>query len=195
MGGFMKILSSSRGSVSWKNLKTSILEVFEFIHKLLSALTGVVNLLSGGGQCSGDNDEQWAQFMTVAAIRDISRSCLDPNDFTVLNCIVKGHASLSSPSLLPPLFHVDEVAVVSSSSLEPVTNEDQPQSDDLYHSATESLPPCIILMDTVTEWLVAVDTSSKLQEPIRARGDMGGLVVRASDSRPEGLGSMPDATK
>ncbi|GFU71585.1 hypothetical protein TNCV_3035251 [Trichonephila clavipes] len=31
----------------------------------------------------------------VAAIRDISRSCLDPNDFTVLNCIVKGHASLS----------------------------------------------------------------------------------------------------
>ncbi|GFW77220.1 hypothetical protein TNCV_2726501 [Trichonephila clavipes] len=36
---------------------------------------------------------------TVAAIRDISRSCLDPNDFTVLNCIVKGHASLSLPSL------------------------------------------------------------------------------------------------
>ncbi|GFV76321.1 hypothetical protein TNCV_4413001 [Trichonephila clavipes] len=35
----------------------------------------------------------------VAAIRDISRSCLDPKDFTVLNCIVKGHASLSSPSL------------------------------------------------------------------------------------------------
>ncbi|GFX36174.1 hypothetical protein TNCV_2065151 [Trichonephila clavipes] len=35
----------------------------------------------------------------VAAIRDISRSCLDPNDFTVLNCIVKGHASLSPPSL------------------------------------------------------------------------------------------------
>ncbi|GFT62535.1 hypothetical protein TNCV_3838661 [Trichonephila clavipes] len=35
----------------------------------------------------------------VAAIRDISRSCLDPNDFTLLNCIVKGHASLSPPSL------------------------------------------------------------------------------------------------
>ncbi|GFU61859.1 hypothetical protein TNCV_375171, partial [Trichonephila clavipes] len=35
----------------------------------------------------------------VAAIRYISRSYLDPNDFTVLNCIVKGHASLSSPSL------------------------------------------------------------------------------------------------
>ncbi|GFY12979.1 hypothetical protein TNCV_665451 [Trichonephila clavipes] len=35
----------------------------------------------------------------VAAIRDISRSCLDPNDFTVLNCIVKSHASLSPPSL------------------------------------------------------------------------------------------------
>ncbi|GFX52677.1 hypothetical protein TNCV_3979801 [Trichonephila clavipes] len=35
----------------------------------------------------------------VAAIRDISRSCLDPNDFTVLNCIVKGHASLPPPSL------------------------------------------------------------------------------------------------
>ncbi|GFX20585.1 uncharacterized protein TNCV_3489411 [Trichonephila clavipes] len=34
-------------------------------------------------------------FKQVAAIRDISRSCLDPNDFTVLNCIVKGHASLS----------------------------------------------------------------------------------------------------
>ncbi|GFY25433.1 hypothetical protein TNCV_2485531 [Trichonephila clavipes] len=38
-------------------------------------------------------------FVGVAAIRDISRSCLDPNDFTVLNCIVKGHASLSPPSL------------------------------------------------------------------------------------------------
>ncbi|GFW15713.1 hypothetical protein TNCV_3582111 [Trichonephila clavipes] len=35
----------------------------------------------------------------VAAIRDISRSCLDPNVFTVLNCIAKGHASLSPPSL------------------------------------------------------------------------------------------------
>ncbi|GFW91979.1 hypothetical protein TNCV_2152591 [Trichonephila clavipes] len=42
----------------------------------------------------------------VAAIRDISRSCLDLNDFTVLSCIVKGHSSfdnvpfvLSSPSL------------------------------------------------------------------------------------------------
>ncbi|GFX17905.1 HTH_Tnp_Tc3_2 domain-containing protein [Trichonephila clavipes] len=31
----------------------------------------------------------------VAAIRNISRSCLDPNDFTIVNCIVKGHASLS----------------------------------------------------------------------------------------------------
>ncbi|GFV70193.1 uncharacterized protein TNCV_2553371 [Trichonephila clavipes] len=37
--------------------------------------------------------------LTVAAIRHISHSCLDPNDFTVVNCIVKGHASLSSPSL------------------------------------------------------------------------------------------------
>ncbi|PRD18182.1 UNVERIFIED_CONTAM: hypothetical protein NCL1_61613 [Trichonephila clavipes] len=35
----------------------------------------------------------------VAVIRDISRSCLDSNDFKVLNCIVKGHASLSPPSL------------------------------------------------------------------------------------------------
>ncbi|GFW94811.1 hypothetical protein TNCV_4248511 [Trichonephila clavipes] len=35
----------------------------------------------------------------VAAIRHISHSCLDPNDFTVVNCIVKGHASLSPPSL------------------------------------------------------------------------------------------------
>ncbi|GFX39761.1 transposable element Tcb1 transposase [Trichonephila clavipes] len=35
----------------------------------------------------------------VAAIHRISHSCLDPKDFTVLNCIVKGHASLSSPSL------------------------------------------------------------------------------------------------
>ncbi|GFS85801.1 hypothetical protein TNCV_2973441 [Trichonephila clavipes] len=34
-------------------------------------------------------------YRRVAAIRDISHSCLDPNDFTVLNCIVKGHASLS----------------------------------------------------------------------------------------------------
>ncbi|GFW55369.1 hypothetical protein TNCV_117531 [Trichonephila clavipes] len=38
-------------------------------------------------------------FLDVAVIRDISCSCLDPNDFTVLNCIVKGHASLSSPSM------------------------------------------------------------------------------------------------
>ncbi|GFW92877.1 hypothetical protein TNCV_3495101 [Trichonephila clavipes] len=37
--------------------------------------------------------------LMVAAIRDISRSCLDPNDFTVLNCIVKGHAFLSPRSL------------------------------------------------------------------------------------------------
>ncbi|GFX57057.1 hypothetical protein TNCV_2963371 [Trichonephila clavipes] len=35
----------------------------------------------------------------VAAMRYISHSCLDPNDFTVVNCIVKGHASLSPPSL------------------------------------------------------------------------------------------------
>ncbi|GFX47433.1 hypothetical protein TNCV_1734201 [Trichonephila clavipes] len=35
----------------------------------------------------------------VAAIRHISHSYLDPNDFTVVNCIVKGHASLSPPSL------------------------------------------------------------------------------------------------
>ncbi|GFS95094.1 ZP domain-containing protein [Trichonephila clavipes] len=35
----------------------------------------------------------------VAAIRRIYHSCLDPNDFTVFNCIVKGHASLSPPSL------------------------------------------------------------------------------------------------
>ncbi|GFX32662.1 hypothetical protein TNCV_888001 [Trichonephila clavipes] len=35
----------------------------------------------------------------VAAIRDISCSFLDPNGFTVVNCIVKGHASLSPPSL------------------------------------------------------------------------------------------------
>ncbi|GFX58736.1 tigger transposable element-derived protein 1 [Trichonephila clavipes] len=33
--------------------------------------------------------------MKVAAIRHISHSCLDPNDFTVVNCIVKGHASFS----------------------------------------------------------------------------------------------------
>ncbi|GFV71288.1 hypothetical protein TNCV_406691 [Trichonephila clavipes] len=37
--------------------------------------------------------------LKVAAIHDISRSCLDPNDFTVLNCIVKGHATLLTPSL------------------------------------------------------------------------------------------------
>ncbi|GFW76447.1 uncharacterized protein TNCV_1582261 [Trichonephila clavipes] len=35
----------------------------------------------------------------VAAIRHISHSCLDPTDFTVVNCIVKGHVSLSPPSL------------------------------------------------------------------------------------------------
>ncbi|GFW28585.1 hypothetical protein TNCV_2317331 [Trichonephila clavipes] len=41
------------------------------------------------------NNIHWGR----VAIRDISRSCLDPNDFAVLNCIVKGHASLSPPSL------------------------------------------------------------------------------------------------
>ncbi|GFT80872.1 uncharacterized protein TNCV_2714961 [Trichonephila clavipes] len=41
----------------------------------------------------------WLTKDEVAAIRDISRSCLDPNAFTVLNCIVKGHGSLSPPSL------------------------------------------------------------------------------------------------
>ncbi|GFU88316.1 hypothetical protein TNCV_847091 [Trichonephila clavipes] len=35
----------------------------------------------------------------VAAIRHISHSCLDSNDFTVVNCIVKGHAPPSLPSL------------------------------------------------------------------------------------------------
>ncbi|GFV26577.1 hypothetical protein TNCV_2102421 [Trichonephila clavipes] len=35
----------------------------------------------------------------VAAICHTSHSCLDPNDFTVVNCIVKGHASHSPPSL------------------------------------------------------------------------------------------------
>ncbi|GFV40178.1 hypothetical protein TNCV_3953751 [Trichonephila clavipes] len=40
-----------------------------------------------------------SKYSKVAAIRDISHSCLNPNDFTVLNCIVKGHASLSPPSL------------------------------------------------------------------------------------------------
>ncbi|GFV56632.1 transposable element Tc1 transposase [Trichonephila clavipes] len=35
----------------------------------------------------------------VDVIRGISRSCLDPNDFTVLNCIVKCHTSFSPPSL------------------------------------------------------------------------------------------------
>ncbi|GFV61397.1 hypothetical protein TNCV_446131 [Trichonephila clavipes] len=37
--------------------------------------------------------------LKVAAIHRISHSCLDPNDFTLLNCIVKGYASLSPPSL------------------------------------------------------------------------------------------------
>ncbi|GFV21248.1 hypothetical protein TNCV_183991 [Trichonephila clavipes] len=41
----------------------------------------------------------WETDNCVAAIRHISHSCLDPNDFTVVNCIVKGHASLSPPSL------------------------------------------------------------------------------------------------
>ncbi|GFW85942.1 hypothetical protein TNCV_1967501 [Trichonephila clavipes] len=38
----------------------------------------------------------------------------------------------------------------------------------------------------------AVSLSSKLNNSLRA---MGSLVARASDSRPEGLGSMPHATK
>ncbi|GFU78656.1 uncharacterized protein TNCV_2302671 [Trichonephila clavipes] len=45
--------------------------------------------------CHSTEDQNYE----VAAIRDISRSCLYPNDFAVLNCIVKGHASLSPPSL------------------------------------------------------------------------------------------------
>ncbi|GFU43141.1 uncharacterized protein TNCV_4289801 [Trichonephila clavipes] len=38
-------------------------------------------------------------FHHVAAIHDISRSCLDSYDFTVFNCIVKGHRALSPPSM------------------------------------------------------------------------------------------------
>ncbi|GFW81036.1 hypothetical protein TNCV_4804041 [Trichonephila clavipes] len=41
----------------------------------------------------------WFRTWQVAAIRHISHSCLHPNDFTVVNCIVKGHASLSPPSM------------------------------------------------------------------------------------------------
>ncbi|GFX94765.1 hypothetical protein TNCV_1636271 [Trichonephila clavipes] len=52
-----------------------------------------------GVECSGPRMWAW-----VAAICHISHSCLDPNDFTVLNCIVKGHASLSPPSLRLRLF-------------------------------------------------------------------------------------------
>ncbi|GFY14125.1 uncharacterized protein TNCV_3613141 [Trichonephila clavipes] len=55
------------------------------------------------GECPSDliyyptlSRDDWPE---VAAICDISRSCLDPNDFTVLNCIVKGHVSPSPPSL------------------------------------------------------------------------------------------------
>ncbi|GFX89209.1 retrovirus-related Pol polyprotein from transposon opus [Trichonephila clavipes] len=56
--------------------------------------------------CLVDQHTRWGEAVPltslsakVTVIRDISRSCLDPNDFTVLNCIVKGHASLSPPSL------------------------------------------------------------------------------------------------
>ncbi|GFX92338.1 transposable element Tcb1 transposase [Trichonephila clavipes] len=45
------------------------------------------------------NDGLKRQTVWVAANRHISHSFLDPNDFTVVNCIVKGHASLS---LSPP---------------------------------------------------------------------------------------------
>ncbi|GFW45031.1 DDE_3 domain-containing protein [Trichonephila clavipes] len=48
----------------------------------------------------------FVRFKTYHKIRDdvttighISLSCLYPNDLTVVNCIVKGHASLSPPSL------------------------------------------------------------------------------------------------
>ncbi|GFW12554.1 hypothetical protein TNCV_818061 [Trichonephila clavipes] len=41
----------------------------------------------------------WVGLPGSCCHRDISRSCLDPIDFTVLNCIVKGHAPLSPPSL------------------------------------------------------------------------------------------------
>ncbi|GFT30194.1 hypothetical protein TNCV_3466671 [Trichonephila clavipes] len=43
--------------------------------------------------------EDMVQKLQVAAIRNISLMVLDPNDFIVLNCFVKGHASLSPPSL------------------------------------------------------------------------------------------------
>ncbi|GFX23662.1 uncharacterized protein TNCV_3596041 [Trichonephila clavipes] len=52
-------------------------------------------LLSSAGPLKIRSEEKLIVLKLVAAIRDISRSCLDPNDFAVLNCIVKGHASLS----------------------------------------------------------------------------------------------------
>ncbi|GFW66496.1 retrovirus-related Pol polyprotein from transposon TNT 1-94 [Trichonephila clavipes] len=56
----------------------------------------------GNTQLRGESfDEVFSpviNFTIVAAIHDISRSRLDPNDFTVLNCIVKAHAFLSPPS-------------------------------------------------------------------------------------------------
>ncbi|GFV85643.1 hypothetical protein TNCV_3436461 [Trichonephila clavipes] len=49
----------------------------------------------------GENPTYFVSFLQpqVAAIRHLSHLCLDPNDFTVVNCIVKGHASLTPPSL------------------------------------------------------------------------------------------------
>ncbi|GFV50150.1 t-box transcription factor TBX20 [Trichonephila clavipes] len=70
----------SHGSVLISDLEQEKFRTYIFPETVFTAVTAYQNQL-------------------VAAIRHISHSCLDPNDFTVVNCIVKGHASLSPPSL------------------------------------------------------------------------------------------------
>ncbi|GFS50188.1 uncharacterized protein TNCV_3061 [Trichonephila clavipes] len=67
------------------------------VRYLLAKVHGTIAICMG--TAGGFEEEYFGQMMVVAAIRHIFYSCLDPNDFTVVNCIVKGNASLSPPSL------------------------------------------------------------------------------------------------
>ncbi|GFW92832.1 integrase catalytic domain-containing protein [Trichonephila clavipes] len=84
--------------------------LYRFIHNCRTRITKIKGPLTSQEVSHAENwlihslherefYEEMRKLLQVAAIRDIFRLYLDPNDFTVLNCIVKGHASLSPPSL------------------------------------------------------------------------------------------------
>ncbi|GFW15547.1 hypothetical protein TNCV_4656871 [Trichonephila clavipes] len=81
-------------SIAWQHLS-----IFELAQCETGANSSFSSVRKGWSPVRVGGKEVKRVNRLVAAIRDISRSRLDPNDFTVLNCIVKGHASLSPPSL------------------------------------------------------------------------------------------------